>query len=159
MVVISGGNKEIGAHVKREFGNLISHRYFFFDRQQPQTRNFFSKKIYVFLHTCATWYELPSNISSAHKNTIKVRSLHVFSGFFSETKIKRFPLNVLFLLPYVFVPHFMSFSLYMFLYLLHCIIKYFFKFNCCLFGFLKKYLTSKSIFFLFVLFFSCLRFF
>ena len=54
------GNSEVGAHVWSEIGNVSYVRHLF----RSRANLIFFHKIHVFLHTCATCSELPSNVST-----------------------------------------------------------------------------------------------
>ena len=65
-VLTIDGNSEMCAHMWSDFDYLICERCLF--RYRPaKNRNFFlAPERNVFLYTCATYAELPSNITSRH---------------------------------------------------------------------------------------------
>ena len=61
MVLILDGNLEIGAHVGSNLCYLICFRHLIISRVITN-RIFYTKKKLIFLHVCATYSELPSDI-------------------------------------------------------------------------------------------------
>ena len=64
MVYVLKCYSEIGAHVSSEIGYLICLRHFFLDIESSHKSEFFYSKNLLFCYTCATCYDLPSNIST-----------------------------------------------------------------------------------------------
>ena len=63
MVVILDGNSGIDAYVWSDLGHYICLRHLF--RSKAVTNLIFlNPKITFFLHTCVTYFELPSNITT-----------------------------------------------------------------------------------------------
>ena len=64
------GNSEMGAHMRSNLCNLIYLRHFIRSREDTN-RDFFSPKRPFSLQSCATYSELPSNISTGHGSGIQ----------------------------------------------------------------------------------------
>ena len=77
MVLILDGNSEIGSHVRSNLCCLICLRHLIRSRTLTN-RIFFSQKITICFHACATCYELPSNISNmATSKVLCIKPLHL----------------------------------------------------------------------------------
>ena len=70
------GNTEIGAQVQNEIGNLICLRHLLIDSGHKS--KIYHQKRPGYLHTCASCYELPSNISTIGETV--VRFSHIVQG-------------------------------------------------------------------------------
>ena len=77
MVLNLDGNSEIGAHVRSNLCYLIC-----FIESSHKLNSFFPRKDLIFLHTCVTFSELPSNIKTVtiRESAIKVAGYCFTSG-------------------------------------------------------------------------------
>ena len=77
MALILGGNSEIGAYVRRILCQLICFKAFV-SIERSHKSDFFLRKTYLFFSSCATCFELPSNVSIMGKCNFKPWDLITF---------------------------------------------------------------------------------